>query len=655
MMFHFFKQKQAKVLFISCLLSFTLSSTVPAQDWHASGNGGAVAGGGTMKSAEAGIEILEDKGGTAADAAVATLLVLTLEDRSLFCMGGEVPFIHCSGQTGEVKVLSGQGRAPLDSQAIDWLLANGIPDSDAPDNIKSAAVPAVIDLCVTAMQQWGKLSFEEVAEPAMRILAAGGVAWYDELKATMDKLIEAEQNTSGTYQEKLQAVSDRFYRGDIADDLDSWYQSEGGFLRKADLAAHVTNIEDPITETYRGYTINKCNTWTQGAFLLQTLKMLEAFDLEQMGHLSVDYIHVVAEAMKFCFADRDEYLADPEFEDIPLEELLDSGYVALRRELISMSRASDSIISGDPINKLARNPNPHPNLKWPHGTTTCCVVDRWGNMVACTPSGWGSNAGVGSTGVVHGTRLISLNNWDNHPNTIAPGKRPCITLTPTIVSKDGKPILAIAVAGGDEQEQATLNLFLNFLEFDMMPQDAVSKPRFVTSHYTSFFSQTPPLLARLWVSNQVPSSVLTGLSNRGHDIRTMTVRSNPVMIYIDHSDGMYYAAGCPLSYRKCKAYDLPVNSEGYNDVIKLQNVEIRTQLDKVEIHYFISNTESAKLSIYTVKGSLIQDLPLSKELGQHTITWNGKDAHSNSLPSGCYIVRFSQNNTSVCKRFMLTQ
>ena len=655
-MFQSTKQKRIPFLFIVLLILFTWSSTVLAQTWYASGDGGAVAGGGTMKSADAGIEMLKDKGGTAADAAAATLLVLTLEDNSLFCMGGEVPFIHFEAATGKIKALSGQGRAPLDSQAIDWLIANGIPDPDASNNIKSAAVPAVVDLCVTAMQQWGTLSFEEVAQPMMRILAAGGASWYDDLEATMNKLIDAEKNTSGTYQEKLQAVSDRFYRGDIADDLDSWYRSNGGLLRKADLAAHVTNIEDPITVDYKGYTVNKCNTWTQGAFLLQTLKMLEPFDLKGMGHLSTNYIHTVAEAMKLCFADRDEYLADPEFEDIPLEELLDSSYIALRRALINSDRASDSIISGDPINKLARNPNPHPNLKWPKGTTTCCVVDQWGNMVACTPSGWGSKAGVGSTGVFHGTRLISLNNWDDHPNRIAPGKRPCITLTPTIVTKDGQPILAIAVAGGDEQEQSTLNLFMNFIEFDMMPKDAVSVPRFTTGHYTSFFAQVPPELARLYVNTSIPSSVRTALSNRGHDIRTMSVRSNPVMIYIDHDEPMYYAAGCPTSRRNCKAYDKPTSSDGYNSLIKSQKIAIKSQLDKVEINYYLPDAKkSARISIYTAKGRFIKDLQLENEPGSHTITWNGKDAYSNSSPSGCYIVRFSQDDRSMSKRFMLTQ
>ncbi len=639
-----------KVLF---LILFTISVSFCAS-WYASGTGGAVAAGGTAKSAEAGLEILKD-GGTAADAAAATLLALTLEDRNSFCFGGEVPLIHYEASSGNIKVLSGQGRAPLNQQSINWLLQNGIPNPNASNNIKSAAVPAVVDLCVTVMQQWGKLSFEEVAQPAMRILRSGSVSWYDELEATMNKLISAEKNATGTRVQKLQAVSDRFYRGDIAEALDQWYRQKGGFLRKEDLAAHKTNIEDPITSTYKGYTIHKCDTWTQGAFFLQTLKMLEPYNLKSMGHMSTNYIHTVSEAMKLCFADRDEYLADPAFETVPLKELMDSSYIAIRRKLIKSNRASDTIISGDPINKLARNPNPHPRLKWPKGTTTCCVVDQWGNVVACTPSGWGSKAGVGNTGVVHGTRLISINNWQNHPNIIKPGKRPCITLTPTIVTKDGKPLLAISVAGGDEQEQSTLNLFMNFIEFDMVPKDAVSVPRFTTSHYTSFFAQVPPQLARLWISSKVPSSVRNALSNRGHDVRTMSVKSNPVMIHIDQEKHMYHAAGCPTSRRNCKAYDLPVPISQYQKQIQAKKLEIVHHSGYIEFNYSISHNSDAALSIYRADGRFVTDIACESSPGNHSTTWKGTTAQGNKLSTGCYIAQWRNGNAISFSRFMFTQ
>ncbi len=637
-----------------CFLVLLLPGSVSA-DWYASGNGGAVAAGATSKSADAGIEILKIDG-SATDAAVATLLVLTAEDKSMFCMGGEVPFIHYEAETGEVKVLSGQGRAPLDPEAIKWLIDNGIPKAYTSNNIKSAAVPAVIDLCVTAMQQWGKLSFEQVAVPLLRILDNGSTSWYDELATTVRKLIQSEKDCSGTYVEKLQAVADRFYRGDIAEDLDSWYQSNGGFLRKADLAAHVTNIEDPISIDYKGYTIYKCDTWTQGAFLLQSLKMLEDFDLKSMGHLSADYIHVLTETMKLAFADRDEYYADPEFAEVPLDALLSDEYADLRRPLIDMERASDTIRSGDPVNMLARNPNPHPNLKWPKGTTTCAVVDKWGNVVSCTPSGWGSEAGVGSTGVVHGTRLISILSWSDHPNTIEPGKRPCITLTPTLVMKDNKPILAISVAGGDAQDQSALNLFLDFVEFDMMPKDAVGKPRFITEHCTGFFGQVVPKLASITLMNGVSSSVLNELENRGHNVSsTSGVKSNPVMIYIDQTEKMYYAAGCPKSNRKVAAYEIPTSLDPYQKVIESQKIAIKTMQNRVEINYYISDPETAKLSVYTVKGGLIRHLSLNGSTGQHCTVWDGRDRRANQLPAGCYVVRFSQNGTTACRSLMLAR
>lgn len=625
-------------------------------DWYAQGNGGAVAAGRTEKSADAGIEILKAEG-TAADAAVAVLLVLTAEDFGMFCMGGEVPLIHYEAATGEVKVLSGQGRAPLDPVAIQWLIDNGIPKAYTSNNIKSAAVPAVIDLCVTAMQQWGKLSFEEVAQPLLRILDNGTTSWYDELAATMRKLIQSEKDCSGTYVEKLQAVSDRFYRGDIADDLDAWYKSKGGFLTKEDLAAHVTNIEDPISIEYKGYTVYKCDTWTQGAFLLQSLRLLEGFNLTEMGHNSADYIHVITESMKLAFADRDEYYVDPEFADVPLDALLSDEYTELRRPLINMDRASDTIISGDPVNMLARNPNPHPMLKWPKGTTTCAVVDKWGNVVSCTPSGWGSQAGVGSTGVHHGTRLISSLSWDNHPNQIEPGKRPCITLTPTIVMKDNKPILAISVAGGDEQDQSALNLFLDFVEFGMAPKDAVSATRFTTAHRTSFFGQTIPKLASLIVSGSISSTINNTLKNRGHQLSISTsVKSNPVMIYIDQAERMYYAAGCPKSYRKCAAYDLIASSDPYHNLLKSQNLSIIPKQNMVEIRYFIADEKKLPhIAIFNAQGRLIKNLSSAQTMGEHILRWYVTDTHGNRIVPGCYIVILSFGDTMVSSNFVYSQ
>ncbi len=226
----------------------------------------------------------------------------------------------------------------------------------------------------------------------------------------------------------------------------------------------------------------KCDTWTQGPTLLQTLRLIEGFDLKRMGHLSPDYIYVLTEALKLAFADRDENYGDPNFDDVPMVPLLSDQYTEIRRELIDMNSASHEIRPGDPIALKAVKKKGY-YLPGQAGTTTCVVADRWGNMVAATTSGNQPYSVSQELGVGHGNRLRNLNTTPGHPNRIKPGKRPRITLTPTLVLKDGKGILAISVAGGDLQEQTTLNCLLNRIEFGMMPEDAVTAPRFNTFHH----------------------------------------------------------------------------------------------------------------------------------------------------------------------------
>ena len=647
--------KTSVYLSIIIIYSLVLLKSTVFSAWHASGRGGVVAGGATTHSVDAGLEMLA-KNGKAADAAAASLLTLSIKDYGMFCIGGEVPFIHYDKEKNEVKVLSGQGRAPLDPGAIDWLTKNGIPRQYAKGNIKSATVPAVIDLCVQAMKLWGVLTFEEAAGPALKILDEGSPGWYKNLAATLRALIEAEQNTAGSREEKLQAVSDCFYRGKIADELDLWYRNNGGLLRKADLAAHVTNLEDPISIEYKGYTVYKCDTWTQGAVLLQTLQLLKKYDLKKMGHLSTEYIHVITEAMKLSYADRDEWYADPEFSRVPLKNLLSDEYADLRRELISMANASDIIISGDPWNMKARNPNPNPNLKWPRGTTTLAVADQFGNVVSCTPSGWGSNAGTGgTTGITHGTRLISALTWKNHPNRIEPGKRPCITLTPTLVCKDNKPILAISVAGGDMQDQTALNLLLDFVEFGIQPKDAVQKARFHTKHLTGFFHQPKPVLASLYVNSTLPSSVRTDLSNRGHNVSTTNnAIGNPVMIYINPADNTAFAAGDPRASRKVGAIELPTGIKGYhNPVFKLKKITVTTIQNSSVISYYLRSPQDAWMSVYRMNGSPVKYIQLPETVGNHKVLWDRRNDEGVKMGTGCYLVKLIQDGKAVCEKMVI--
>jgi len=550
-----------KTRLLLCVISFAILILCVGLDaaeigWKASGKGGAVAAG-EKAAVAAGISILE-KGGNAADAAAATLLALSITDYGYFAIGAEIPFIIYNAGTGEVKVLCGLGGAPLDPNTIKWYYKNGIP-SDG--NIKAAPVPGAVSLCVTALKLYGTMTFEQAVAPSLALLDAGGEDWYPNLAVTFRKLVETEKNTVGSREEKLQAARDRFYKGDIADELVAFYVENGGFLRKPDLAAHTTRVEDPVKIKYQGYTVCKCDTWTQGPYLCQTLRLLEGFDLKKMGHLSADYIHTLVEALKLSFADRDEYYGDPLFADVPMKALLSDQYTKLRRPLIDMTKASTEVRPGDPI-KMKALKGGGTYRPGPGGTTTCVVADRWGNIVAATPSGNPPYAICQSLGIAHGNRLRSLNTTEGHPNRIQPGKRPRITLTPTIVLKDGKGVIAISVAGGDLQDQTTLNCLLNHIEFDMAPADAVTAPRFSTGHHQGSFNPNPDrkktlgTLASLTLSDGIKENVIYELANRGHKTKTTSGPiAFPVMIYRDPATGIIHAAGDPKAKRHAAALD----------------------------------------------------------------------------------------------------
>src|SRR6185312_240319 len=475
----------------------------------------------------AGIKILE-QGGNAAVAAAATLLALSVTYVGAFCVGGEIPILVYNADHKNVKLLEGQGEAPRDPKAIAWYMEHGIPDGD----VKAAAVPGTIDAIVTLLKLYGTKSFEEVVQPTLAILDAGGPSWYidtgsekrietgvnwqADMAVTFRKLVDSEKSAKGTRQQKLQAVSDRFYRGDVADALEAWYIEKGGFLRKADLAAHKTPVVDPLKSTYRGYTVYKTGPLTQGPYVSQTLRLLEGLDLKKMGLNSADYIHTVIEAEKLALADRDEYYGDPNFVKVPMQQLLSDQYTKMRRKLIDPKKASLALRPGDPYHMKATKP-PTITGPWQGGTTVMCVTDRFGNVIAATPSGLSSTAGVaGRTGIIHGSRLSSLNTFAGTPNVIQPGKRPRITLSPTLLFHDNNPVMAISVAGGDQQDQAAIQVILNYVEFGMSPEQAFNAPRFSTTHFISSFGQDRADLGSLSVPSTLPEKVQADLKARGH-------------------------------------------------------------------------------------------------------------------------------------------
>jgi len=536
-------------------------------DWQAVGTQGAVAAGG-RDAVTAGLEVLK-KGGNAADGAAATILALSVTDSRLFCFGGEVPIMVYDAQRQDVTVIAGQGAAPRLATLDHFKGPGGIPAT----GIEAAAVPAALDACVTLLDRFGTMTFAQVIAPIQTLLrqTARPQAWHADFARTLETLVEAESqaysaNSAAAHGDRtrgLRLVADAFYRGPIARRIDAWSRAHGGLIRYVDLATHTTRIEDPIAVTYRGQTVYKCGAWTQGPYLLEALEILKDIDLKAMGHNRPAEVHTLVETLKLAMADRDTFYADPLFAEVPLSALLSSEYATLRRGLIDQAHASLERRPGDPLgHKAMLDPAADPAQRHilpppspAHDTTTCLVADRFGNVVAATPSGW-SGVVAGDTGVWLGSRLQSFSVWEDHPNVIVPGKRPRITLSPTIVLRDKRPVLAISVAGGDNQDQMTLQLLVNHFDFGLAPAESVVAPRFMTDHFVSSFRQTPPALGQLRINPEIGSSTLDALKALGHVLssKSGSLAAAPSVIALDPASGQIRAAGDPRAGRHALAY-----------------------------------------------------------------------------------------------------
>ncbi|MDB5341616.1 MAG: Gamma-glutamyltransferase [Planctomycetaceae bacterium] len=531
------------------LLLTSLSAADPLPGSEGQGKQGAVSAGGA-EAVAAGLEILK-QGGNAADSAAATILALSVTDAGGFCFGGEVPILIYDARRQVVEVLCGQGVAPRLATQEYFAKKGGIPGT----GVESAAVPAAFDAVLTLLDRYGTLRLADVSVPTLRLLDRAKVAWHPLLASSLRRLIEAESHSGGDRSRGLRLAADYFYRGPLGKELAQWSEKNGGLIRAEDLATHVTRVEDPLHIAYRGHEVYKCGVWTQGAYLLQTLGMLEGFDLAKLGHNQPETIHVVLEAMKLALADRDTYYADPLFVDVPIDLMLSSSYANLRRPLIDLKQASFVQRPGDPRRSqaLLSEKETRAGLAGPvHDTTTCVTADHWGNVVVATPSGW-SGVQAGETGIWLGTRLQSFNIWPGHPNCIAPGKRPRITLTPTLVLKEGKPVLGVSVAGGDGQDQAGIQAVLNHIDFGLKAGESMKAVRFGTNHHLGSFRQTPPQLGSLLIHSDAPPATITALEKLGHKVHPSGALWAPSMIRIE-PNGSFDAAGDARSGRHAGAY-----------------------------------------------------------------------------------------------------
>jgi len=529
---------------------------------------GAVTSGGDdpFGPTEAGIEILA-AGGNAFDAAAATILALTESDYTMVHFGGEVPILFYHPASGQIKVYSGQGPAP-ELATLQYFVDNHggrIPGTGG--NIENATVPGLLLAVLTMLKDYGTMTFEEVAAPLLALLSGQG-GWRGQMYNTLTDLIAADVNTragGGTRGQGITAVRDLFYSGTLADSMINWIVSDGGLLRKSDLqtyAAGWTPLEDPLSVQYQDFTVYKVGPWTQGPYLLEVLQILEPMNLRSMGHNSGDHIHASVEALKLGLADRDKWFADPDFEYVPVVSMISEDYADIRRPLIDMSgdpgSASFEFRPGDPDNLIPVIPfgafAAGPEV--PVGdTSTCIAADRWGNVVVATPSGWGGTLIGNSTGVWMNSRLVSANTWDGHPNVVEPFKRPRITLTPTLVFRDGLPVIGLSIAGGDQQDQTALQLFSALVDFGYNAGESVGLPRYSTAHHYNSFGQSPPDLGSLTLNYGLPSGVVSDLDSRGHDInQTNSARAWPSVMVFHHNAGLIEASGDGSAERYAAGY-----------------------------------------------------------------------------------------------------
>jgi gamma-glutamyltranspeptidase/glutathione hydrolase len=607
-------------LFVFGLIASFMLASFPLTTSHADtfrpvvrGKRGVVAGGQPL-SVEAGLRILQ-RGGNAVDAGVATILAASVIEFSHFSFGGEVPIlIKLKGQ--KVVVVEGMGQAPM--KATREFFVNRTSSDEGSTTRKaglipstgplSATVPAVLDACVTALDQFGTKTLAEVMEPAIQLAdgfpidelrvqyirtrAVIFAQWPDakrvflpngeipkvgdlfvqaDLARTLREIVRAERLASkGTRNNRhagLMAARDYFYRGPIARRIGTYMQANGGLIAADDFAKFAAKVGQPVETDYRGYEIYKAGFWTQGPAMVETLNMLEGFDLKKMGHNSPAYIHTLAEALKLALADRDRYYGDPNFVKIPMTELLSKEYATLRRPLIDERHASLAQQPGDPMNMKAvlasavqtvGRASTLPEIERANDTTCVNVVDKDGNMFSATPSGaWLPAVVAGDTGVLMGQRLQSSLTDPNSPNVVAPGKRPRITLTPTLVLKGGEPFMVLSTPGGDNQDQALLQVLLNIIEFGMNPQEAVEAPRFDTQHYVSSFDDHEFLPGSLNVESRVGLKTIQELSQKGHKVKVQGewgTLSAPTVITYDPKTGVAAAGADPRRSRYAVAW-----------------------------------------------------------------------------------------------------
>ncbi|MCZ6873899.1 MAG: gamma-glutamyltransferase family protein [bacterium] len=515
-----------------------------------------------------GLDILK-QGGNAIDAGVAVGLALNVVHAHECNFLGVAPTVLYRASTKEIIQIDGLGVWPK-AASVEYFQQQH--QGKMPPGILRALTPGAADAWCTALARFGSMRFADVVEaaislaedgfPTYRFLSTaiknapdiysrypgnaavfmpnnrppeiGEILYQKDLAVTFRRLIEVENKYRHHGRSRaIQAARDEVYKGALAEQIVAYCQAEGGLMTMDDLLAYQVRCEPAITVNYHGYDVYGTGPWGQGPVFPQALKIVEGFDLQAMGHNTAEYIHTIIQALNLAFADREQYIADPAFVDVPLDALLAETYLQRRRKLIDPSRAWPAMPPpGNPrdvkaiLDEAAR-------IKITSGVETCVedatggtsyfgVVDQEGNMFSCTPS-----EGAKSGPIVPGLGLaISLRGSQSklqpgHPAALGPGKRPRLTPAPALVLRDGQPVMVLGGYGGDHIPQGTLQVFLNVVEFGFDPQEAIEEPRCYTYNFpnSSYPYNYFPALMR--AEGRISSAVLDNLRQRHHNVESL--------------------------------------------------------------------------------------------------------------------------------------
>ena len=523
-------------------------------------------------AALAAFEALEN-GGNAIDAGVAAILTLGVVYSDQVSVAGVAPMIIRLAETGEIVTIAGVGGWPRALDPDAFIERHG---GEIPLGVRRTVVPAAPDACLQALERWGTMTFRDVAVRAVRYASRGfprhpvmldyvrryaddmrhwpeNVAiWMPggEVPAPGDRLVQAdlgrvlqflcdEERAAGDDRMAgLAAVRRAFYRGDVASKILAHQREHDGLLAAEDLESFRCPIVPSVSRRFRfngeAVEVHTCRAWSQGPFLLEALAIAEAAGVEALGHGTDGYLHAIAEILKLTFADREGYLGDPDFVDVPVGALIGESWAGERGKAIDPHRASPGMplpgaVPGhapyvSPVAVAGAAPpaaNETP-VRPPPDTSIVCVIDGQGNALCSTPSdtSWDTPVvpGAGFTVSSRGAQSWAVR---GHPSCVAPGKRPRLTPNPCFVLSPGRWIMPFGTPGGDTQIQANLQTLLNHLVFGMALQDAVEAPRLVTHSHPDTFSPHTAHPGLVTLEGRIGEATCDRLAARGHRIERL--------------------------------------------------------------------------------------------------------------------------------------